>query len=126
MKRWVSVVISAMVLSSGISNARPAGLSDAADAPANPQTGRQRRPNIVLMFPDNLGWGEVGCYGSVRGVPTPRIDQIAAEGIRLTNLTLSTRARSREQLFSPGATRSVPERCRTPESRCGRSRSLKR
>jgi arylsulfatase len=45
----------------------------------------QQRPNIVLMFPDNLGWGEVGAYGSVRGVPTPRIDQIGAEGIRLTN-----------------------------------------
>ena len=29
----------------------------------------QQRPNIVLMFPDNLGWGEVGVYGSVRGVP---------------------------------------------------------
>ena len=25
------------------------------------------RPNIVLIFPDNLGWGEVGAYGSVRG-----------------------------------------------------------
>jgi arylsulfatase len=48
-------------------------------------TGTQPRPNIVLMFPDNLGWGEVGAYGSVRGVPTPRIDQIGTEGIRLTN-----------------------------------------
>ena len=42
------------------------------------------RPNVVLMFPDNLGWGEVGAYGSVRGVPTPRIDQIANEGIRIS------------------------------------------
>ena len=31
-----------------------------------------QRPNIVIMFTDNLGWGEVGVYGSVRGVPTPR------------------------------------------------------
>jgi len=46
------------------------------------------RPNIVLMFPDNLGWGEVGSYGGVRGVPTPRIDQLAAEGIRLTNFNV--------------------------------------
>ncbi len=45
-------------------------------------------PNIVLMFPDNLGWGEVGAYGSVRGVPTPRIDQLAAEGIRLNNFNV--------------------------------------
>ncbi len=49
---------------------------------------QQNRPNIVLMFPDNLGWGEVGVYGSVRGVPTPRIDQLAAEGIRLNNFNV--------------------------------------
>lgn len=46
------------------------------------------RPNIVLMFPDNLGWGEVGTYGSVRGNLTPRIDTMAAEGIRLNNFNV--------------------------------------
>jgi arylsulfatase len=46
------------------------------------------RPNIVLIFPDNLGWGEVGAYGSVRGVPTPNIDSIAAQGIRLDNFNV--------------------------------------
>jgi arylsulfatase A-like enzyme len=46
------------------------------------------RPNIVLIFPDNLGWGEVGAYGSVRGPLTPRIDKLAAEGIRLTNFNV--------------------------------------
>lgn len=46
------------------------------------------RPNIVLIFPDNLGWGEVGAYGSVRGVPTPNIDSIAARGIRLDNFNV--------------------------------------
>lgn len=49
---------------------------------------QKRRPNIVLIFPDNLGWGEVGAYGSVRGVPTRRIDQIATEGIRLNNFNV--------------------------------------
>jgi arylsulfatase len=49
---------------------------------------QQARPNVVLIFPDNLGWGEVGAYGSVRGVPTPRIDQLAAEGMRLTNFNV--------------------------------------
>lgn len=47
-----------------------------------------QRPNIVLMFPDNLGWGEVGAYGAVRGVPTPNIDTIAAQGIRLDNFNV--------------------------------------
>ncbi|HYE85465.1 MAG TPA: arylsulfatase [Vicinamibacterales bacterium] len=53
-------------------------------------TGRAQssRPNIVLIFPDNLGWGEVGAYGSVRGNLTPRIDKLAAEGIRLNNFNV--------------------------------------
>jgi arylsulfatase A-like enzyme len=55
---------------------------------AGGQTAQPRRPNIVLILPDNLGWGEVGCYGSVRGVPTPRIDRLAAQGMRLTNFNV--------------------------------------
>jgi arylsulfatase len=47
-----------------------------------------QRPNIVLMFPDNLGWGEVGVYGSVRGNLTPRLDRLAGEGIRLNNFNV--------------------------------------
>ena len=58
--------------------------SEAAAQPA-PQ---DARPNVVLIFPDNLGWGEVGAYGSVRGVPTPNIDSIAAQGIRLDNFNV--------------------------------------
>jgi arylsulfatase len=46
------------------------------------------RPNIVLIFPDNLGWGEVGAYGSVRGHGTPRLDRLAAQGIRLNNFNV--------------------------------------
>ncbi len=46
------------------------------------------RPNIVLIFPDNLGWGEIGAYGGVRGPFTPRIDKLAAEGIRLNNFNV--------------------------------------
>jgi arylsulfatase len=49
---------------------------------------RNERPNIVLIFPDNLGWGEVGAYGSVRGVPTPNIDSLAAQGMRLDNFNV--------------------------------------
>jgi arylsulfatase A-like enzyme len=57
------------------------------DAP-HAQTAQSSRPNIVLIFPDNLGWGEVGAYGSVRGNITPRIDKLAAEGLRLTNFNV--------------------------------------
>ena len=40
-----------------------------------------RKPNIVLMLTDNLGYGELGVYGGgiLRGAPTPRIDKFATE-----------------------------------------------
>jgi arylsulfatase len=49
-----------------------------------------RRPNIVFILMDNLGYGEVGCYGGgpLRGAPTPRIDKLATEGTRLTNFNV--------------------------------------
>ncbi len=48
----------------------------------------QNKPNIVLIFPDNIGMGEVNSYGGVRGVPTPNIDKIGNEGMRLTNFNV--------------------------------------
>lgn len=42
------------------------------------------RPNIVLIFIDDLGWGDIGCYGN-DFVDTPRIDQLASEGLRFTD-----------------------------------------
>jgi arylsulfatase A-like enzyme len=48
----------------------------------------QNKPNIVLIFPDNIGVGEVSSYGGVRGVATPNIDKIGSEGMRLTNFNV--------------------------------------
>ena len=42
-----------------------------------------RRPNIVFMLADDLGWGELGCYGQKK-IPTPNIDRLAAQGMRFT------------------------------------------
>ena len=49
-----------------------------------------RRPNIVLMLTDNLGYGELGIYGGgiLHGAPTPRIDKLASEGARLLNFNV--------------------------------------
>jgi arylsulfatase A-like enzyme len=55
---------------------------------AEGQRSTAAKPNVVLMFADNVGWGEIGAYGSVRGVPTPSIDSIAAQGIRLDNFNV--------------------------------------
>lgn len=49
---------------------------------------KKSRPNIVLIFPDNLGIGEVSAYGGARGVPTPNIDRLASEGMRFTNFNV--------------------------------------
>ena len=48
------------------------------------------KPNIVLMLTDNLGYGELGVYGGgiLRGAPTPRIDKLASEGLRLLNFNV--------------------------------------
>src|SRR6187549_1204757 len=50
----------------------------------------QQKPNIVFILMDNLGYGEVGCYGGgvLRGAPTPRIDKLATEGTRLLNFNV--------------------------------------
>ncbi len=50
----------------------------------------QDKPNIVLILMDNLGYGEVGCYGGglTRGAATPRIDRLAREGLKLLNFNV--------------------------------------
>jgi len=50
----------------------------------------QEQPNILLIFMDNFGWGEPGFNGGgiVRGAPTPRMDRLADEGLRLTNFNV--------------------------------------
>lgn len=55
------------------------------------------RPNIIFILADDLGYGDVGCYGQEK-VPTPNIDRLAAEGIRFTD-------------FYAGSTVCAPSRC---------------
>lgn len=44
------------------------------------------RPNVIFILADNVGYGDLGSYGGgeLRGAPTPRLDQLAREGLRLT------------------------------------------
>src|SRR5687768_17111429 len=42
-----------------------------------------KRPNILLVLADDLGYGDLGCYGS-KTVRTPHLDRFAAEGLRFT------------------------------------------
>jgi len=44
----------------------------------------QRRPNIIFIYVDDMGYGDLGCYGA-KAIKTPNIDRMAAEGLRLTS-----------------------------------------
>jgi arylsulfatase A len=44
----------------------------------------QRRPNIVLILADDLGYADLGCYGNTH-IRMPHTDRIAAEGVRFTD-----------------------------------------
>ncbi|MFT5466953.1 MAG: arylsulfatase A [Verrucomicrobiales bacterium] len=51
--------------------------------------GQDRPPNIVVMFTDDQGYGDVGCYGA-EGYETPNLDRLAAEGIKFTDFYVSS------------------------------------
>jgi len=72
----------------------------AAAAPTNAPTSRPpapRRPSIILIVADDLGYGDLGCYGQTR-IKTPNLDKLAQEGMRFTS-------------FYAGSTVCAPSRC---------------
>ena len=74
------------------------GLGQSARAePAGHRGGLDRKPNIVLILADDLGYGDLGCYGQ-KQIVTPNIDQLAREGVRFTQ-------------FYAGSTVCAPSRC---------------
>ena len=66
-------------------------LARAADA------GQARKPNVIFILADDLGYGDLGCYGQKK-IRTPHIDRLAAEGVRFTQ-------------FYSGAPVCAPARC---------------
>lgn len=65
------------------------GLADSRGLSETPAIATDK-PNVVLILLDNFGWGEPGFNGGgvIRGTPTPRMDQVAEEGLRLTNFNV--------------------------------------
>jgi arylsulfatase A-like enzyme len=53
--------------------------------PISPLVGAERKPSILVIVADDLGYGELSCQGFTQQVPTPHIDSIAANGVRFTN-----------------------------------------
>jgi hypothetical protein len=48
---------------------------------------QNKKPNLVMIRTDDVGWGDLGSYGGgvMRGAPTPNLDRMAAEGMRFVN-----------------------------------------
>jgi len=58
-------------------------------ATADRLAGALDKPNILLLFVDNVGYGDLGCYGN-RAVKTPNIDRLAGEGVRCTDFYIGS------------------------------------
>ena len=67
-----------------------------AGEPADPQ-----KPNVIIIYADDLGYGDLSCYGAHR-VETPNVDRLADQGIRFTNThdVASTSTPSRYSLLT--------------------------
>lgn len=84
MRRFFSVFCLAVALLSG------SGLL--------PASAQQKRPNIIFILADDLGYGNLGSYNAKNRIPTPNLDRMAKEGTRFTR-------------FYAGSTVCAPSRC---------------
>jgi arylsulfatase A-like enzyme len=75
------------LLLGGTAAAASLALSRVSPVQAQQSTPTSEKPNFIFILSDNLGWGELGAYGggAALGAPTPNIDKLAQEGLRLTN-----------------------------------------
>ena len=64
-------------------------LAAAADRQQGPEDAKTRRPNVLLILADDLGYSDLGCYGAE--IPTPNLDELAANGLRYTQAYTSAR-----------------------------------
>ena len=58
--------------------------ASAADKASKEPAKKKSKPNVIIIYADDMGYGDLGCYGC-KDIPTPNIDQLAADGVRLTD-----------------------------------------
>ncbi|MFO7971151.1 MAG: sulfatase-like hydrolase/transferase [Desulfobacterales bacterium] len=92
LRAYYILVILVGFITSGTSNttkSRGMGINFAIDvdtgdpAAARSSSVTAETPNVVLILADDLGWGDLGCYGNQR-IETPHLDRLAEKGVRLT------------------------------------------
>ncbi len=84
-RKFMALMSSSIATSSAISafSAVP-GTNETSAVDASRRHRTQERPNVILLICDDLGYGDIHCYGS--DLPTPNLDALAAEGMRFTRL----------------------------------------
>ena len=100
----------------GLLSGLPAGLLLATSHLGLQPAAAQDLPNIVVVYADDLGYGDLSAYNPDAAYETPRLDRMAAEGIRFTD------AHSPSTICSPSAT-VIPSRsssCSRPKIRLRR------
>ena len=78
MIKKISIVASTLLTLMQINNAQAAG------AEAQASNDKPTKPNVVIFYIDDLGYGDLGSYGAI-GVETPSVDKLAQQGVRFTD-----------------------------------------
>ncbi len=86
MQKHIWIFISCCLLFFGCSSEEPAQI---VEAPMPESTEPMARPNFLIITTDDMGYTDLGAFGG-QDIPTPNMDQLAMEGVRLTNFHVGT------------------------------------
>ncbi len=73
-----------LLLASGYAAAASGTPASSGSAPAGSPPAEKRLPNVVIIYADDVGYGDLSCYGAT-AVQTPNVDRLAREGVRCLN-----------------------------------------
>ena len=65
-----------------------------------------KRPDVVVILVDDMGWSDLGCYGGE--IHTPNLDALAADGVRYTQFYNCARCCPTRAALLPGCIRTAP------------------